>query len=125
MSITYTQGVINSRLAIVQAAIDAASPVPGRIILLSETSQTIAEIVLANPCGTINAGILTFTTPASAPVVLIDGNIAAASIQDGNGNTVATGLTVAASTSADIVMASVSVTASQIITMIYGTITGR
>jgi hypothetical protein len=121
MTISYTTPTINNRL---QEVLNSIGPV-GAMRLLTSTNQTVGLISLANPAGTINGGVLTFTTPVSAPLTFISGQIVAADIEDGSTNVVAYGLTVGNSTLYDIVMTATTVSSGQIVTMTFGTITGK
>jgi hypothetical protein len=90
-------------------------------------ADTIAIITLSSDAGTVSGGVLTLNSlPRVAPLTYVSGYIVAATLEDGSGNLVASGLTVGLSSAYDIVMASTStyVSSGQTVAITYGTITG-
>jgi len=88
----------------------------------------LGSLALANPAGTVTAGVLTFSgTPLSDPTADANGTAAAATVTtaiDGGGTLVISGLTVVASGSVgDIVLSSTNVVAGQPITVTTAAIT--
>ncbi|ASJ79157.1 hypothetical protein P26059A_0005 [Curvibacter phage P26059A] len=118
--ITYSTAVKNSRLSAVVTAIGTTGVLE---IGTAGMAAILATIPLANPAGTVNAGVLTFTTPASDTSADSTGTAAAARIRTATGGTdVITGLTVGLS-GTDIVLDSVSITTGQTVTITSATIT--
>lgn len=125
MAVTYSTAAKNARLDAVIGLIDggAGSPNYGYIEIGTTGMATVlATIVLANPCGSSAAGVLTFTMPQSDTAADDTGTAAAARIRDSAGTDVITGLTVGTG-SEDIVLDSVSITAGQTVTLSSATIT--
>ena len=92
MSVDYSQTAINDRLLGVVTAIDDGGG-PGTLLLQTSGSVTLATIVLADPCGTVNGGVLSLTCPLYA-TASATGSAAVGIVQDSNGNTMIFGLTV-------------------------------
>lgn len=130
MPVNYSVPVINSRLTAVNSALNAASSngLPGVMRLgTASMADTIAIITLSSDAGTVSGGVLTLNSlPRVAPLTYVSGYIVAATLEDGSGNLVASGLTVGLSSAYDIVMASTStyVSSGQTVAITYGTITG-
>lgn len=104
MAVVYTIAMRNSRLALVQAAIDGGGA-NGVLRLLAGGGSVLSTLPLARPCGTIANAVLTFQGMSLIDPSATGGAIAVAgSISDSNGNTVVSGLTVGGSTSFDIVI---------------------
>lgn len=87
-------------------------------------ASVLAEFTLTDPCGTVSGDVLTFDfdpdisdTSANAT-----GTAAAARIRTSDGTDVITGLTVGTS-SADIILSSVSITSGGTVTIASGTLT--
>lgn len=125
MTIVYNQSTLNARLSAVISAIDAGAGF-GLMRLLDSSNATVATITFPKPCGTTNAGVLTFSgLPLAAPLTFISGIIVAADLEDSTGTVVASGLTVGTSTASDIVMPTTTVSSGQTISLTFATITGR
>ena len=129
MAVNYSQTAINDRLLGVIAAIDGGAT--NGSLLLMAGSILVSTIQLARPCGTVNGGVLTFAgTPLLDPSAAATGNVDSAIIQDGNGSTMVSGLTVGIplSASVDIVISnglnSTLVTAGQTVELLAAQITG-
>jgi hypothetical protein len=126
--ITYSQIAINYRLNGVVSAIDAGGG-PGTLRLLTNGGAVLSTVTLGNPAGTVNGGVLTFSTPefdlgAAGTGLAFEGRI-----YDANGNPIISGLTVGIPASgANIILAngqnSVEVTAGQVVELLSGQITG-
>jgi hypothetical protein len=91
MAIVYNATLKNTRLTDVVNALGATA----KLVLMDSSSVVLATIALANPVGTVAAGVLTFTMPQSATVGTT-GTVAKAKLTDGT-NDVITGLTVGTS----------------------------
>jgi hypothetical protein len=124
MAVTYSTAAKNARLQAVADLIDAGAG-PGVLqIGTAGMGSVLAEFTLTDPCGSVAAGVLTFDfdpdisdTSANAT-----GTAAAARIRDSNGTDIITGLTVGTS-SADIILDSVSITVGQTVTITTAAIT--
>src|ERR1700674_2108741 len=100
MSVIYSQTAITARLNGVVTAIGAT----GSIQLLVGGS-VVSTIPLANPCGTVAAGVLTFTVPRSDTNAAGNGLATGATVNDSVGNIMISGLTVGIPlSSADIII---------------------
>lgn len=103
MTVNYSMVEINARLQGVADTIDANGS--GNLVLRLDTTS-LSTIQLASPCGTVSNGVLTFggqlLDPGAAATGLANNGI----IQDGNGTTVVSGLTVGSSSqlTADIII---------------------
>ena len=91
MAVNYSLTAVNDRLQGVVTAIDDAGS--GYLRLLAG-GTIVSSIQLANPCGTVNGGILTFTGTLLDPSAAHTGNVDSARIEDGAGNIMISGLTV-------------------------------
>jgi hypothetical protein len=127
MAVIYSTAAKNARLEGVVNTIDAGTG-PG-ILQIGTTGMgtVLATIVLADPCGTVSGGVLTFSGfPRSDTSADANGTAAAARIRDSNGNDVITGLTVGlVGSGADIIFESVSFNVGEIITLNSATITAN
>lgn len=127
MAVIYSTAAKNARLQGVIDTIDAGSG-PG-VLQIGTTGMgtVLASIVLADPCGTVSGGVLTFSGfPRSDTSADADGTAAAARIRDSNGNDVITGLTVGVvGSGADILFESVSFNVGEVITLNSATITAN
>lgn len=89
----------NSRLAVIKDAIDAAqgagkimiytAPVPDPPGSPVSTQTLLAELTFSKPCGSIDGGVLTFSTIQEESNAPATGTAAWARITDGDGNWVA------------------------------------
>lgn len=121
MSVTYNTTVKNDRLQVVADAIDAGGA--GSILIgTAGMGTTLATIPLNVPCGTVSAGVLTFDTPVEDTSADNSGTAAAAIIKSGAGTTIVSGLTVGTS-GTDIILSSVSIVATEPVTLSTATIT--
>lgn len=122
MAVTYATDVKTSRMEAVVAQIDAGAGAGKLEIGTAAMASVLATITLADPCGTVTNGVLTFTMPKSDTSADNTGTAAAARIRDSDNNDVVTGLTVGTG-SEDIVLDSTSITAGQTVTISTATIT--
>ena len=123
MPVNYPTAVKNARMTAVRDQIDAGSG-PG-VLQIGTTGMgtVLAEITLADPSGSIASGVLTLSGfPRSDTSANATGTAAAARIRDSNNVDVITGLTVGTS-SADIILDSVGITAGQTVTINSASIT--
>jgi len=119
MSVSYSTALKNDRLTAVVTKLGNAAYME---ICTAGYASVLATIPLANPVGAVSAGVLTLTTPASDSSADATGTAAVARIKDGSGNIHVTGLTVG-TTGTDIIVASTSIVASQVVTLNSATIT--
>jgi len=88
VSLVYSAAAINARLNGVVTAIDANG-----MLKIFGGAVLLADIKLAFPCGTVAAGVLTFTVPVFANAVA-SGTADSATVTDSGGNLMISGLTV-------------------------------
>ena len=123
MAVTYTTAVKTARMNAVKDQIDAGAGAGKLEIGTSGMASVLATITLADPCGTVTNGVLTFSSmPRSDTSADASGTAAAARIRDSNNVDIVTGLTVGTS-GTDIILDSVSITAGQTVTINSATIT--
>lgn len=128
MAVVYNTTVRNNRLQQVVNAIDGG---PGNGLLEIGTTgmgAVLSTVVLAKPCGTIAAGVLTFSgVPLNDVAAAGIGNAAAARITDSTGTTVISGLTIGTvgSSVTDMVISQASVDSGDIVSFVSGTIVGN
>lgn len=123
MPVTYSTATKAARMTAVRDQIDAGSG-PG-VLQIGTTGMgtVLAEITLADPCGTVTGAVLTLSGfPRSDTSANASGTAAAARVRDSSGNDIITGLTVGA-TGTDVVLDSVSITAGQTVTINSATFT--
>jgi len=126
MTVNYNTATINDRLQQVIDNIDAGAGNGVIVLGTASMADTIASITLNKPCGTVAAGVLSFSgLPLGGPLVLVTDDVAAAQVTDSTGTVVISGLTVGLSTNYDIVMSTVSVSSGDSIALTYASITGR
>lgn len=123
MAVTYTTAVKTARMNAVKDQIDAGAGAGKLEIGTAGMASVLATITLADPCGTVTNGVLTFSgMPRSDTSADATGTAAAARIRDSNNVDIVTGLTVGTS-AADIILDSTSITAGQTVTINSATIT--
>lgn len=122
MAVTYNTTLKNTRMTDVVTAIGST----GFLNIYNASSTLLATIPLANPCGTVSGGVLTFSgTPLTEASANASGTASSATISTasaGGGTVVVSGLTVS-STSGDIVLSSVNIVAGQPVTITAMSIT--
>ena len=126
MAINYSLTAINDRLNGVVTAIDDAG---NGYLRLYASGTLVSSIQLANPCGTVNGGVLTFTGTLLDPSAANTGSLDNARIEDGAGAVMISGLTVGIPLSgADILVTNglntTLVTAGQAVSCLSAQITG-
>ena len=123
MAVTYSTATKTARMTAVRDAIDGGPAAGVLQIGTTGMASVLAEITLNDPCGTVSNGVLTLSGfPKSDTAANATGTAAAARIRDSAGNDIITGLTVG-TTGTDIVLDSVSITASQTVTLNSASIT--
>lgn len=125
MSVIYPTAVINSRLLVVETAMDAGAAA-GNLKLLDSLGNTLSTIALAKPSASVAGGVLTFAGVSLVdPAAAASGTAVAARIEDSTGSVVISGLTVG-TVGTDIILTPTNViTAGQTIAITAGTITGH
>jgi hypothetical protein len=123
----YSLPAINARLQAVIDTIDANGS--GRLVLRDSNGATLSTVLMQTPCGTVNAGVLTFTNPLVDPGATGTGTATSGVIQDGAGTTIVSGLSVGIPLSgADILLSnglnSTLISAGQTMTVLGAQITG-
>lgn len=123
MPVNYSTAAKNARLNAVVAQIDAGAGA-GKLKIRNSSNVVLATLTLADPCGTVSAGVLTFDFDPDISDTSADasGTAANAIITDDADTTVISGLTVGTS-GTNVVLDSVSITAGQTVTITTGTIT--
>ena len=124
MSVDYVVPVLSSRLQVVANAIDVGVG-GGFLELLNSTGSVISSLRLYVPCGVVNSGVLTFTTPLIDGSVPVGGIIEAARCTDANGSLVISGLTVNGPSPDIHLTPTNNVTAGQTLVITAATITGN
>jgi hypothetical protein len=123
MAIIYTTAVKNARMSAVVDQIDAGSAAGVLQIGTTGMASILAEIVLADPSGTVSGGVLTFSGfPRSDTSANNTGTAASARIRDSDGVDIITGLTVGTAAT-DIILDNTSINAGQAVTITSASIT--
>jgi hypothetical protein len=126
MAVNYSLTEINNRLQGVVTGIDDSG---NGYLRLYAGGTLVSSIQLANPCGTVSGGVLTFSGTLLDPLAANTGVLDSARIEDGGGNTMISGLTVGIPLSgADILVTNglntTLVTAGQAVSVLSAQITG-
>lgn len=127
MSVNYPTSLLTSRLQLVANAIDAGAT-NGVLRLLNSGGTTLSSLSLARPCGVAAGGVLTFSGMSLIdPAAAVTDSAKFAKVEDGDGNTIISGLTVGTvGSTTDIVMSpSNFITAGQTVAITAATITGN
>lgn len=123
MAVTYTTAVKNARLDAVKTAIDAGAAAGKLEIGTASMASTLVTITLNDPSAAAASGaVLTLSGFPKTVAAAATGTAAAARVRDSNNVDIITGLTVGTSGS-DINLDSLSITASQNVTINSATIT--
>lgn len=124
MAVTYSTACKTARMEAVVAEIDESASAGTLEIGTSSMASVLASFTLADPCGTVTNGVLTFDfdPDISDSSANNSGTAAEARIKNGDGTAVITGLTVGTS-GTDIILDSVAITSGQTVTLTTGTIT--
>lgn len=121
MAVVYSQDAVDARLGGIVTAIGATGS-----LILYDGSTEIAVIPLENPCGTVDAGILTLTAPITV-IALATGTLTRGMIFNTDGTVGISGLTVGISEEGENItvsngLNSLDVTEGQQVTMLGGEI---
>lgn len=122
MAVTYSSTVKDNRMTQVLNAIDGDAGAGKIEIGTTGMASVLATITLADPCGSVSAGVLTFTMPQSDSSADNTGTAAEARIKDNSGDVIVSGLTVGTS-GANINLSSVAITAGDTVTLSSAAIT--
>ena len=123
MAVTYNTATKNARMQAVADNIDGGSGAGYIEIGTTGMGTVLAVITLADPCGTVSGGVLTFSGfPKSDTSANDTGTAAAAVIKASDGTVVVSGLTVGTSAS-DIILDTTSIAAGEVVTLNSATIT--
>jgi hypothetical protein len=122
MAVIYSTTVKNNRMTVVRDAIDGGSSGGTLEIGTTGMASVLAVIPLADPCGSVASGVLTFTMPQSDTNADATGTAAEARIKDSSGTVIVSGLTVGTS-GANINLSSVGITAGDTVTINSAAIT--
>ena len=93
MAISYVTAIKNTRMTAVLNAIDAGSAAGKLNIYTSGYAALLVSITLADPCGTVSSGALTFSDMPKTGTAAGAGNAAIARLLDSDSTVVAEGLT--------------------------------
>ena len=126
LSVDYNITVLTNRLQQVVNAIDAGAT-NGVLRLLNSGGTTLSSLSLARPCGVAASGVLTFSGMSLIdPAAAATDSATAARVEDGDGNTIISGLTVGMGSTSEIVMSPTNfITAGQTVAITAATITGN
>ena len=122
MAVNYATAIKNTRMSAVVTAIDAGSGAGKINVYTSGYANLIVSIALADPCGTVANGALTFSGMPKTGTGAYAGNAAIARIVDSDNNVVLEGLTVGTS-GTDIIIDNVNIAVGQTVNITAGTIT--
>lgn len=123
MAVNYSTTVKNARLTVTRDAIDGGVAAGKLKIYTAAYATLIAEFTLSDPCGTVAAGVLTFSgMPKSTTGINGGGTAAIARLTDSTDAMVAEGLTVGLAAS-DIIIDNTSIAAGQTININSAAIT--
>lgn len=126
MAVDYSVSAINARL---QGVIDTIDASGNGNFLIRASATVLSTIQLANPCGTVNGGVLTFQGTLLDDSADATGVADNCTIEDGAGNEVITGLTVGIPLSGrDVIISngvnSTLITAGNVVQLLSAQITG-
>jgi hypothetical protein len=127
LSVDYNTTVLTNRLQVVIDDIDDGAT-NGYLRLLDIGGNILSSLQLARPMGVAANGVLTFSGLSLIdPAAAATGTAARARIEDGDGNTIISGLTVGTvGSTSEIVMSPTSfITAGQTVAITAATITGN
>lgn len=123
MAITYNTATKNARMQAVADNIDGGSGAGVLEIGTTGMATVLAQITLADPCGTVSGGVLTFSGfPRSDTSANATGVAAAAVIKDSSGTVVVSGITVGTSGTA-IILDTTNIDAGEVVTLNSASIT--
>lgn len=128
MAVNYSTATKSARMTSVQQQVDLGAG-PGKLVLYTAgKTTTLATFTLADPCGTVTTGVLTFSDQnGGLPGILNTtasgaGVAAEAEVKDSDDTVVITGLTVGTS-GTDLILDNTNITVTQNITINSATIT--
>lgn len=123
MAVTYNTATKNARMQAVADNIDGGSGAGVIEIGTTGMGTVLAQITLADPCGTVSGGVLTFSGfPRSDTSANATGVAAAAVIKASDGTVVVSGLTVGTS-GTDIILDTANIDAGEVVTLNNASIT--
>ena len=126
MAVVYNTPLTNARLTDVITYIDAGAGSGTMEVGTTGIAAVLSTIVLAKPCGTVAARVLTFSgMPRVDVAAAVTGIAAEARIKDSTGTVIISGLTVGlAGSGSDAIINSVNISIGDIVTLTSATITG-
>lgn len=129
MPVDYSLAVINSRLQVVVTAVDAGAT-NGNLRLLDSSGGVVSSFQLSRPSMVVSAGVAAFQGLSLIDPSATGGTAVAARVEDGDGNTIISGLVVNNNNStadpADIIISpSNIIAAGQVVALTAATITGH
>ena len=123
MAVNYNTATKNARMQAVADNIDGGSGAGVIEIGTTGMGTVLAQITLADPCGTVSGGVLTFSGfPRSDTSANATGVAAAAVIKASDGTVVVSGLTVGTS-GTDIILDTANIDAGEVVTLNNASIT--
>src|SRR3990172_4858345 len=120
--IVYSISALNSRLSAVMGLIDGGVG-NGVLRVMDVSAATLSAVPLAKPSGSVSGGVLTLFVPQAASISS-SGVAAQARLEDSNGVTVASGLTVGTTSGFDIVTVDTTLTVGDTLSLGSATIVG-
>lgn len=124
MSVNYSTPVITNRLQQVINGMDGGG-LSGALHFLDSGNNILATITLAFPSGTVAGATLTFSGLTLIDLsVAVSGDAVAARIDDSNGSTIISGLTVGTAGTDIVLSPSNTLVAGQVLALQNATITG-
>jgi len=118
MAVTYSTAVKTARMTAVRDQIDGGAGAGILKIYTTGLGTLLAQIALADPCGTVASGVLTFSgLPKSDTSADGTGTAAEATITDSTGTVCISGLTVGTS-GTDIIIDNTSIITGQTVNLI-------
>lgn len=126
MAVIYSTPLTNTRLTDVITYIDSGAGNGTMEVGTTGMASVLSTIILAKPCGTVAARVLTFSgMPRVDVAAAVVGVAAAAQIKDSTGTVIVSGLTVGlAGSGSDAIINDVNIHIGDIVTLTSATITG-
>ena len=122
MAVNYSSALKDTRMTAVRDAIDQDVGAGTLEICTAAYASVLITYTLNDPCGTISAGVLTFSGLPKTQSAANSGTAAIARFKDNSGDVIVSGLTVGTSAT-DIIVSSTTITSGQNYSWNSGTIT--
>ncbi len=122
MAVNYASALKDTRMTAVRDAIDQDVGAGTLEICTAAYASVLITYTLNDPCGTVSAGVLTFSGLPKTQSASNTGTAAIARFKDNSGDVIVSGLTVGTS-GTDIIVSSTTITSGQNYSWNTGTIT--